>query len=56
MLRRPHDESREVVLAIPVHVRHLGGLPADQGHAVLGAGAADAADHALNDAGIEPTR
>ena len=44
-LRRAHREAGQVVVAVAVHARHLGGLAADQGAAGLAAALGDAGDH-----------
>ena len=47
------DESGDVVLAVGVETRHLGGLAADERTAVFTAGARNAGDHLLGDVGRE---
>ena len=48
------DEAGEVVLAVGVEARHLGGLAAEQRAAVLAAGRGHAADDRLGDVRRQP--
>ena len=55
-LDRADDEARDVVFAVGVEARHLGGLAADQGAPVLPARPRDAADDLLGDVRGQPPR
>ncbi len=48
-LHRAHDESCEVIFAVGIKARHLGGLAANQRAAVVFAGLGQSADHLLGD-------
>ncbi len=52
-LDRADAEAGEVVIALGIHPRHLGGLAADQRAAGLAAALGDRGDHTLGDGGIE---
>ena len=55
-LDRAHDESGQVVFAIGIEARHLGGFPADQGTAVVLAGFGQAFNDFLGDFRLDLAR
>ena len=48
-------ETREIVVGVRVHARHLRGLAADEGHASQFAAARDTLDDPVRDLLVEPT-
>ena len=52
-LDHSHDESRQVVFAVGIETRHLGGFAADQGAAVVLAGFGQAFNDLLGDIRVE---